>query len=263
MNPVRKIFLAWSIGLFPFILETQASSVITVTTDDTELVFKTDDRHKLRQCYYGEKLPQHSITDIAVSAVDAYPSFGTSYINEAAIRAVHADGNTSTELIYDNHTSEELGDGIRKTVITLKDTSYPLQVKLCFKAYRKENIIEQWTEISHTAKKPVSLYNFASSHLWFSETAYFLTQFYGNWADEMNMAEMKLTRGQKVLQSRLGVRSDQFEHPCFLVSFDGPAQENAGHVVGGTLAWPGSWNLTFDVDQSLCLAIPAQPEHRI
>ena len=109
-------------------------------------------------------------------------------------------------------------------------------------------MIEQWTEISHTEKGDVTLYNFASSHLFFSEPSYYLTQFYGNWAHEMNMTESSLTRGEKVLDSKLGVRSDQYAHPCFLLSLDGPAQEDAGRVIGGTLAWPGSWQMAFDVD---------------
>ena len=92
------------------------------------------------------------------------------------------------------------------------------------------------------------LYNYASSHLFFSEPTYYLTQFYGEWADEMKMKEMQLTRGKKVLESKLGVRSNQHAHACFLLGLDAPAQENSGRVLGGTLAWPGSWNLTFDVD---------------
>ena len=179
---------------------------------------------------------------------DAFPTFGTSYVNEPALRAVHADGNTSTELAYVSHTTEQEADGVQYTEITLRDTYFPFDVVLCFNAYQKENVIEAWTVISHNEKKPVMLYNYASSHLFFSEPTYYLTQFYGEWADEMKMKEMQLTRGKKVLESKLGVRSNQHAHACFLLGLDAPAQENSGRVLGGTLAWPGSWNLTFDVD---------------
>ena len=179
---------------------------------------------------------------------DAFPTFGTSYVNEPALRAVHADGNTSTELAYVSHTTAQEADGVQYTEITLRDTYFPFDVVLCFNAYQKENVIEAWTVISHNEKKPVMLYNYASSHLFFSEPTYYLTQFYGEWADEMKMKEMQLTRGKKVLESKLGVRSNQHAHACFLLGLDAPAQENSGRVLGGTLAWPGSWNLTFDVD---------------
>ena len=179
---------------------------------------------------------------------DAFPTFGTSYVNEPALRAVHADGNTSTELAYVSHTTAQEADGVQYTEITLRDTYFPFDVVLCFNAYQKENVIEAWTVISHNEKKPVMLYNYASSHLFFSEPTYYLTQFYGEWADEMKMKEMQLTRGKKVLESKLGVRSNQHAHACFLLGLDAPAQENSGRVLGGTLVWPGSWNLTFDVD---------------
>jgi alpha-galactosidase len=222
---------------------------IPVTTANNALVFRVDNNHKLRQCYYGDKLNASDYASVQVSTVDAYPTFGTSNINEAALRVVHADGNTSTELIFDSYKTEKEGEGIELTTILLKDTYFLFQVKLYFKAYLKDNIIEQWSEITHSEKKPVLLYNFASSHLSFSNTNYYLTQFYGNWAEEMKMEEVKLTRGVKVLESKLGVRSNEYAHACFMLSLNGEAQENAGNVIGGTLAWPGSWNITFDVDQ--------------
>ena len=245
-----KIFLFSLMCLFSSVAFAQEilTPVISVNTRNNTLLFKVDDKSKLRQCYYGEKLPEASFKGVQTTAADAYPAFGTSYVHEAALRAVHADGNTSTELIYDSHSVKNISDNIEQTVITLKDAYFPFQVKLFFNAYKNENVIEQWAEISHQEKKPVTLYNFASSHLFVSEPTYSLTQCYGNWAEEMNMAEMQLTRGQKVLQSKLGVRADQYDHPCFLLSLDAPAQENSGSVIGGTLAWPGSWNLTFDVD---------------
>ncbi len=220
---------------------------ITISTEDVQLVYKVDDQNKLRQCYFGASLHDDA-ANVQMTKNDAFPSFGTSYVNEPALRAVHADGNTSTELAYVSHTVADEADGVQHTEITLRDTYFPFDVVLCFNAYQKENVIEAWTVISHNEKKPVMLYNYASSHLFFSEPTYYLTQFYGEWADEMKMEEMQLTRGKKVLESKLGVRSNQHAHACFLLGLDAPAQEDAGRVLGGTLAWPGSWNLTFDVD---------------
>ena len=224
-----------------------SGETITISTQDVQLVYKVDDQNKLRQCYFGSSIHSDA-AEVQMTKNDAFPTFGTSYVNEPALRAVHADGNTSTELAYVSHTTEQEADGVQYTEITLRDTYFPFDVVLCFNAYQKENVIEAWTVISHNEKKPVMLYNYASSHLFFSEPTYYLTQFYGEWADEMKMKEMQLTRGKKVLESKLGVRSNQHAHACFLLGLDAPAQENSGRVLGGTLAWPGSWNLTFDVD---------------
>lgn len=237
------------LNVFFVVANTKEDVTISVSTTDNTLLFKVDKKNKLRQCYYGNKLNPSDYSSVQISTVDAYPTFGTSYINEAALRVVHADGNTSTELVYDGFTQEKISGNIELTTIFLKDTYFPFQVKLYFKAYLKDNVIEQWAEISHTEKKPVILYNFASSHLSFSDPNYYLTQFYGNWAEEMKMEEVKLSRGIKVIDSKLGVRSNEFAHACFYLSLNGKAQENAGEVIGGTLAWPGAWNLTFDIDQ--------------
>jgi len=250
MFPSKKVFLTGLIHLFFVTVAFAENEIfIPVTTTNNALVFRVDSNHKLRQCYFGDKLKTSDYPSIQLTTADAYPTFGTSYINEAALRAVHADGNTSTELIFDSYTSEKVSEGVELTTILLKDTFFPFQVKLCFKAYQKDNVIEQWTEIRHSEKKPVMLYNFASSHLTFSDSNYYLTQFFGNWAEEMKMEEVKLTPGVKVLESKLGVRSNEFAHACFMLSLNGKAQENAGDVIGGTLAWPGAWNLTFDIDQ--------------
>jgi len=222
---------------------------IAVSTADNTLVFKVDKNNKLRQSYFGNRLKYDDLKGIQTGTLDAYPAFGTSYLNEAALRVVHADGNTSTELVYDSYTTQKISDDVELTEITLKDSYYALTVKLIFKAYRNENVIEQWAEFSHSEKKAVTLYNFASSQLTFNQQNYYLTQFYGNWAEEMKMEEVKLTRGLKVLDSKLGVRATGYAHPCFLLSLNEKVQEDAGNVIGGTLAWSGSWNMTFEVDQ--------------
>lgn len=244
----KTILFILLLNVFNALATTKEEIIVAVSTNNNALVFKVDKNNKLRQCYYGNKI-NSDYSSVQISKIDAYPTFGTSYINEAALRVVHADGNTSTELVFDSFTQKKISEDIELTTILLKDTYFPFQVKLCFKAYLKDNIIEQWSEISHTEKKTVTLYNFASSHLFFSDPNYYLTQFYGNWAEEMKMEEVKLTRGVKVVESKLGVRSNEFAHACFYLSLNGEAQENSGEVIGGTLAWPGAWNLTFDLDQ--------------
>ena len=234
--------------LLCFAVTTYAEETISIDTDNTSLIYKVDKDKKLRQVYFGSFLDAKEAEATQVTKADAYPTFGTSYVNEAALRAVHGDGNTSTELYFEGVEQNKLSDDITQTIITLKDGCFPFTVKLCFKSYAQNDVIEQWSEISHTEKKPVTLYNYASSHLFFNEPSYYLTQFCGEWAMEMNMVETQLSRGVKNLESKLGVRSNQHSHPCFYLSLDGKAQEKAGRVVGGTLAWPGSYRLSFEVD---------------
>ncbi|HTJ53068.1 MAG TPA: alpha-galactosidase [Cyclobacteriaceae bacterium] len=226
-----------------------SAQTVALQTANTSLVFKVDKDGELKQCYYGKLLPENEITNIDLTKLDAYSAFGKSFVNEPAFRATHADGNLTTELKYVKHDITELEKDITQTKILLKDKFYNFSIYLCFKSYKKDNIIEQWTEVVHEEKGDVTLYNFASSQLMFNESSYWLTNFYGDWASEMNMSEQQLNEGIKVQESKLGVRSNQFGHACFVVGLNGPAREEDGTVIGGTLAWPGSWKLSFEVDQ--------------
>ncbi len=51
------------------------------------------------------------------------------------------------------HENKQLQPGVDETVILLKDDKYPVEVKLHFIAYPKENIIKEYAEISHQEKK--------------------------------------------------------------------------------------------------------------
>jgi alpha-galactosidase len=178
---------------------------------------------------------------------EGYPLAGDGYIWEPALQVVHADGNTSTALIFDGVTRTNDGAGRELTHIKLHDPSYPLAVTLNFRADRERDVVEQWTEIVHHESGPVTLERMASTALLFSPTNVYLTHFFGDWAKEMlsPITEM-ITPGTKVLDSKIGVRADQFQNPSFILSLDGPPVENSGRVLAGSLEWSGSFQCAFD-----------------
>ncbi|MDR0414129.1 MAG: alpha-galactosidase [Prevotellaceae bacterium] len=226
-----------------------AQKHITVSTQNTCLALKVTDKKQLEQVYFGNRLKNDiELQTAALPAAAAYSTFGAGHTFEAALRAVQTDGNTSTDLRYVSHRTEAQGSNIIQTTISLKDAYYELNVDLCYKAYQKEDVIEQWVEIKNNQAKSITLHNFASSDLSFKAAEYYVTQFHGNWAEEMKMSEQLLDEGIKIIDSKLGVRSNQFTHPCFLLSLGQPAREDNGEVVGGTLAWPGSFQFCFEVD---------------
>src|ERR1039458_4370089 len=87
-----------------------------------------------------------------------HPQFGNGFISEPALQATHADGNTSTDLIYVRDETTAIDTNVSLTRIELKDPAYPFFVTLCFKTYSKEDVIEQWTEIRHGENAPVTLF---------------------------------------------------------------------------------------------------------
>lgn len=176
---------------------------------------------------------------------EAYPQAGDGYVWEPALQVVHADGNTSTALVYEGRTQTNVVPGIELTQIRLHDPAYPFAVTLCFQTHHDEDVIEQWTVIQNHEDGVVKLKRMASSALLFT-TNVSLTHFFGDWAKEMlNPITEPLTPGIKVLDSKLGVRADQFQNPNFILSLNGQATETSGTVLAGSLAWSGSFQLAF------------------
>ena len=102
------IILSWGIP-------SRAQITIKIDTKNISLIFFAEQDGKLQQGYFGKKLSDRDVTNIRLTGYDAFPSFGTTYINEAALRVVHGDGNTSTELVYQEHHSDTLTDGTVQT----------------------------------------------------------------------------------------------------------------------------------------------------
>lgn len=175
-----------------------------------------------------------------------YPQAGDGYVWEPALQVVHADGNTSTALVYDGVTRTNVSPDIGVTYIHLHDPAYPFEVTLCFKTHDNEDVIEEWTEIRHQESGTVTLQRMASTSLLLSTNVY-LTHFFGDWGKEM-LAPIteKLTPGIKVLDSKLGVRADQFQNPSFVLALNGKTTETNGKVLGGSLAWSGSFQCEFE-----------------
>ncbi|MEY2429039.1 MAG: alpha-galactosidase [Verrucomicrobiota bacterium] len=177
---------------------------------------------------------------------EAYPQWGDGYIWEPALQVSHADGNTSTTLLYDSAARTNEAPDRELLRIKLRDPAYPFEVTLCFRAHLGRDLLEQWTEIRHHESRAVKLERMASSALLLSPTNLHLTHFFGDWENEMNPATELLTPGGKVLDSKLGVRAHQFRNPSFVLSLDGPPMETNGRVLAGSLAWSGSFQCAFE-----------------
>lgn len=262
---MKRFLLLLTIMYLP--VQAQESSIIKIETEASALVLKVGKNKKLYQTYLGTKL-NNSAEYEAVSKENtknfvvndgnplidlrhsAYPTFGTDNLFEPAIRITHNDGNPSLELEYQNHTIQKIDNNTTEIIVKLKDPEYPVFVNLHYKTFYKENIIESWTEILHNEKKPVMLYNYASSALHLDADQYWLTQFYSDVVEEVRMEESQLTRGIKVIDSKLGVRTNMFASPSFFLSLNSKSGENTGEVIAGTIAWSGNFKYTFDIDNN-------------
>ena len=237
----------------------QKQVTIPVETRDNALVLQTDAENRLSTIYFGRKLKDsleyvhiagEYRTDDNQNGVsnNAYTPAGTWNLMEPAIQVIHGDGNTSTELKYAAHETTRIDANVQLITVTLKDPVYPFEVKLFYKTYAAENILEQWTEIRHQEKKRIVLKKYASANLYLTGRKFFLTHFSGGWAREMQPEETELSAGIKTLDTKLGARADLFQPPSFYVSMDRPATETEGKVLMGTLAWTGNFKFDFEKD---------------
>ncbi len=238
----------------------EKQTTIRISTERTDLVLQVAPNGRLYQVYLGEKLLHsdelnklgwsvHAASDGSVCerGWEVYNGSGNEDFFEPAFSITHNDGNPSTRLYYVSSTTHQV-EGGNQTDILLRDDQYPVDVTLHYVAYPKENIIKTWSDITHQEKKPVMLSTYASAMLYFSRSAYYLTEFSGDWAKEVNMSTQPLLFGKKIIDTKLGSRAAMHTSPFFIVGMDKPASENQGEVLMGTLGWTGNFRFTFEVD---------------
>jgi alpha-galactosidase len=238
-------------------MQQTADVLIPVGTKNSDLVYRVYGRDgRLYQTYLGTKLTS---IDALKQSRDAghlvYPTFGTDNLFEPAIRMTHNDGNPSLELKYVSHNIEKPDANITITRIILKDPQYPVEVTLNIKTFAAEDVIEQWVEIIQKEAKPLTIYNYASSVINFDANKYWLTQFHGDWAEEMKMQESELTSGIKILDTKLGTRAHMYQTPVFFLSLNEKSDENSGELIAGTLGWSGNFQFLFEVDEKNSLRV--------
>ncbi len=241
-------------------LDAQAQSQqIPIETRSNALVLEYDSTKTLKMLYYGEKLNDakeyNALTSGYKQLIDysglsnaAYTASGSKNLLEPAISIVHGDGNRSLDLRYEKHELKNLDGNVKQLDVTLKDPVYAITVVLHYKSFSNEDIIEQWATIQNKEKKEVTVEKFASANLTLRSSSYWLRQYHGDWAKEMQVEETPLTHGIKVLDSKLGTRANLFQPPSFMVSLGKAASEDEGTVLMASLGYSGNFKIDFEVD---------------
>lgn len=220
-----------------------------ISTNQTSLLIKADQGQMSSIQYYGSRIDAKDISSVYDAGQafwsNSYPAFGLHSWGEKAIEVVLPDGNMSLDLVVDQ-VKEYTSSDARITEVILKDKVYPFVVKQFYKAYKGTDVISTWVEIVNNGDKPVVLNQFASAYIPVRRGDNWLTHFHGNWGDECIMEEEKLTNGQKVISNKSAPRNAHSDNPSIMVSLDGQPREEVGHVIGGTLAWAGNYDIRLD-----------------
>ena len=232
---------------------------IAIETNSNAVVFQADEKKNLNTIYFGKKLgssseyalipSQYKQSSEYTSVLNSvYTASGSKSLLEPAITVTHADGNNSLDLRYVSHSVKKENDNVSLLSIILKDPVYDFQVTLYYKSYYKEDVVEQWSVIRHREKKNVLLQKYASANLYLKAGGFWLNQYHGDWAKEMQPEESKVTHGIKTLDTKLGTRANLFQPSVFMISMDKPATEDEGTVLYGALEYSGNFKTDIELD---------------
>ena len=235
-------------------MQSAEQAPIRISTADIDLILSVAPNGRLYQTWLGPRLLNDA--DIAGFSSpgaygrtsEAYPGSGGEDYFEPAVAVTHNDGNMTTILSFVSVETIKRDDNTTETIIRMKDKVYPIDVSLHYIAFSRENIITARTEIVHSEKKPVNIWRYASSMLYFDSPRYYLTEYSGDWAREVRMSSQQLQFGKKVLETKLGSRAAMHIAPFFEIGLGEAPAENHGDVLIGTLAWTGNFQFTFEVD---------------
>ena len=224
------------------------NDLVHICTGGISLVLDAKAGSELKYLYFGERLDSRDARTLLRSGMQscpAYPVYGMNTPAEAAIAVVHPDGNMTLDMAVESvSVSEENGADV--TRIRLKDRVYPFSVEVCYKVHEDAEMIETWTEILNSGKKPVVLEQFASACLPIRKGNVWISHLYGSWANEGRVACEPLAPGMKVIKNKDGVRNSHTSHAEVMISLDGKPAENTGDVIGAALCYSGNYELKFD-----------------
>jgi alpha-galactosidase len=130
--------------------------------------------------------------------------------------------------------------------VTLQDIERALIVHLHYRVYPETGIVRRDATIENRTSDSVVLES-AQSAVWYLPQGddYRLRYLTGRWAGEWQLHSEAVGTGLKILESRRGSTSVQF-NPWFALDSNGNSDEENGPVWFGALGWSGSWRLSIE-----------------
>ncbi|MDE3195034.1 MAG: alpha-galactosidase [Acidobacteriota bacterium] len=255
MRSLAIICLAVAPALFaqPSIEYSQAKKVWLLHTDSSALALGVNPRGELVDLYWGGPLwraddiaPAANVRDLSsfdpAQSVEneEYPGWGGTRYLEPSLKLTRAGGGRDLVLHYSSHSID--GDTLK---IVLKDVKDDLFATLTYKVFPREGIVRKSALIENRTKQPVELESLQSG-VWYMPhgTGYRLSYVSGRWAAESQLSREDIHTGTKVLESRKGHTSHNF-NPWFAID-NGSATEESGRVWFGALGWSGNWRISVE-----------------
>jgi len=232
---------------------TEGRKIWLLTTRESSYAMGVGPDGALRNLYWGGPLwrvedlpaaaPRRDISSFDPRQMlenEEFPGWGGPRYYEPAVKIAREDGDRDLVLRYASHRIQ--GDGLD---ITLKDVNDPIEVTLHYRVYPDYGIVARSATVRNGTTRAFTV-NSAQSAAWYLPPGdgYRLTYLSGRWAAETQINREPIHEGQKVLESRKGHTSHNF-NPWFSIDA-GNAGEEHGRVWFGALAWSGNWRITVE-----------------
>ncbi|HWC97070.1 MAG TPA: alpha-galactosidase [Candidatus Sulfopaludibacter sp.] len=231
----------------------EARKTWLITTRDSSYALAVAPDGAVRNLYWGAPLwrvddlpaatPRRDISSFDPRQMlenEEFPGWGGTRYYEPALKISREDGDRDLVLRYASHRLQ--GDELE---ITLKDIHDPIEVVLHYHVYPDYGVLARSATIRNGTGQLLTV-NSAQSATWNLPPGdgYRLTYLSGRWAAETQINREPIHEGQKVLESRKGHTSHNF-NPWFAID-GGDADEGHGRVWFGALAWSGNWRITVE-----------------
>ncbi|MDX2152570.1 MAG: alpha-galactosidase [Bryobacteraceae bacterium] len=224
-------------------------SLFVLETERTSYVVGVNESKQVQLVYWGAKVADSDLSAARRSggfafensdgmSAEEYAGFGGLRFVEPALKATFADGVRDVVLRYVSH--EIKGETLE---IRVKDIERALDVSLVYTAYPAQDIIKRSARITNRTPGKVVLESAQSATWHVPQGRYRLSYLTGRWAGETNLVREPVNPGKKILESRRGNTSHQF-NPWF--ALDESATETAGNVWFGALGWSGNWKIVVE-----------------
>lgn len=231
----------------------QSRKVWLLTTSRSSYAMGLDSEGVLENLYWGA--PLWRVEDVPPAAQrrdissfdprqmlenEEFPGWGGPRYYEPALKITRADGNRDLVLHYLSHRINQ-----NDLDITLKDIRDDIEVTLHYRVYPALGILRRNATIVNKTAQPLTIES-AQSATWNLPPGegYQLTYLSGRWAAETQINREPVHEGVKVLESRKGHTSHNF-NPWFALD-KGDASEEHGGVWFGALAWSGNWRISVE-----------------
>ncbi|GFZ91624.1 alpha-galactosidase [Paenibacillus marchantiophytorum] len=218
----------------------------------------------LNHIYFGEKLPRLSDYPEAAKiseypytlgselSEEEYMGWGKAKFTEPSLKVTFHDHVRDLNLTF---VDFEIWDNI--LLFILKDSHYPLEVRLYYKVIADCDLIERYAEIRNLGKTNIGLEQALTGSMYLPrERDYRLTYLTGKWPAETQLDRVMLPDTKVVLESRRGTTS-HYANPFFMLDQGGKADEHQGEVFFGALAFSGNWKMVFEKDRFNMLKVSA------